>query len=172
MNANASGLDKHSLVNAHAVNNEDRGVLTNENVLSKPTVVVMVSIVFNKTVNAETCAEVGEIGIAFAIIAFAAKKNGGNNLVANLAGVALSINGNAFADSYNFTGSFVSKNNFLVAERVITIFVNVSSADTATLNLNENFAGTGSGDFNVAKLYDCFTFNAIYNLRLNKISHF
>ena len=62
MNANASGLDKHSFVNGHTVNNENRGVLANEDVLCEPTVVVMLCIVLNKTVNAETCAEVGKLG--------------------------------------------------------------------------------------------------------------
>ena len=140
--------------------------------LCKPTIVVMLCIVLNKTINTQACAKVRKLRITTAVIALAAKKNRGNNLVSYFNGVALCINGNALANCYNFTGSFMAKNDLLVTKRVVTILVNVSSADTAALNLNKNFTGTGGRDFNVAKFNDCLALNAIYNLRFNKICYF
>ena len=172
MNANASGLDEHSFINGHTVNNENRGVLTNENMFSKPTVVVMLCVVFDKTVNTEAFAEVGKLGETTAVITLAAEKNGGNNLISNLDGVALGIGGNAFADCYNLTCSFVTENDFLISEGIVTIFVNVGSADAAAFNLNEDFAGAWGGDFDVAKLYDCLSFNTVNDFRLYEISYF
>jgi hypothetical protein len=172
VNANASRLDKHSLVNAHAVNNEDRGILTNENVLCEPTVVVVISVVLDKTVNAKTCAEVRKLGITAAVVAFSAKKNRGNYLIANLDGIALCIDSNALADSYDLTCTLVAKNDLLVSKGIVTVLVNVSSADSAALNLYKNLTGTGSGDLDVAKFNDSLALDTVNDFRLYEISYF
>jgi hypothetical protein len=172
VNANASGFDEHSFINRHTVYNENRGVLANKNVLGKPTVVVMLCIVLNKTVNAKTFAKVGKFRVTAAVIALTAKKNRGNNLIANLDRIALGVNGNALTDSYNFARSLVTENDFLIAEGVVTVFVNIGAANAAALNLNEYFAGTGGRDFDVAKFYDSLALNAVNNFGFYKISYF
>ena len=132
----------------------------------------MLCIVFDKSVNAEAFAEVGNFGETTAVITLAAKKNRGNNLVANLDGVALGVGGNAFADSYNLTGSFVTENDLFISEGIVTVFVIVGTSDTAAFNLNENFAGAGGRNFDVAELNDCLALNTVNDFRLYKISHF
>jgi hypothetical protein len=141
-------------------------------VLCKPTVVVVVSVVLDKTVNAKTCTEVGKLGVTAAVVALSAEKNGSNNLVTNLDGIALCINGNALTDSYDLTCTLVSENDLLVTEGIVAIFVNVSTADAAALNLYEYLTGTGSGDLDVAKLNDSLTLDTVNDFRLYKISHF
>lgn len=139
---------------------------------SKPTVVVVLGIIFNKTVNTKTCAKVRKLGEAAAVVTLATKKNRGNNLIANLNRVALGVGGNAFANSYNLTCSLVSENDFFVAKGIVTIFVNVGSSNTAAFNLNKDFAGAGGRNFDVAKLCNSLALNTVNDFRLNKISHF
>ena len=138
----------------------------------KPSVIVMCLVIFNKAINAKTFTKVWFFRIATAVIALFTKKNGCNNLVTYFNRITFSINSNAFTYSYNFTCTFVTKNNFLVAERIITIFVNVCTTDTTTFNLNKNFTGTRCRDFDVSQLNDSFAFNTVNDFWLYKISHF
>lgn len=170
--AYASGLDEHSLIKSLSVYNEDGGILANENVLCKPSVVVMLRVILDESVNAEACAEVGKLGEAAAIVALTAQKHGGDYLIADLDGIALCINGNTLTYRYDLARALVTESYLLIAEGIVTVFVNVCTADAAALDLNEYLTGTGCGDLNVAKLNDSFSLDSVYDLRLNKIRYF
>ena len=171
VDTDASGLDQHTLVQSLVVDDEDGGVLTDQDVLSKPAVVVMLCIVLDQAVNTQTGAQVGQFGIALAVIALAAQQDGGNDLVADLDGIALGVNGHAFADSDDFTGAFMAQNDFLVTKGIVTILMDVGAADAAAFNLNQDFTGTGGGDFNVSQFDDCFAFDTVNDLGFNEISY-
>jgi hypothetical protein len=141
-------------------------------VLCKPTVVVVVSVVLDKTVNAKTCTEVGKLGVTAAVVALAAEKNGGNNLVTNLDGIALCINGNALADSYDFTCSLVSKNDLFITKGIVAVLMNVGATNSTALDFYKDLAGTGSGDFDISEFNDCLTLNTVNDFRFYKISYF
>jgi len=168
VDTDTGGLDKHSLIQGHVVDNKDRGVLTDQDVFCKPTVKVDIVLGY-QTVNAQVLTEVGQLRIATAVVALTAQEDRSNNLITDLDGVTLGIRGNALTHGNDLAGTLVAQNNRSHAEGIIAVFVNIGAADATALYLDQDLTGTGSGDLMLAELNDCLALYAVNLLGLNQI---
>ena len=137
--ANASKLKKHSLLQIEVVYYEiSRALSTDEKVCCKPSCKRICITVVNKSEYALLVAKVSICRLVTANEAFATADNRGNDFVANLDRISCSISLNIFTESNDFSCSLVSESYRDKSERVALPLVNVSSANSTALNLNEN----------------------------------
>ena len=86
------------------------------------------------------------LGIVLAGVANTAGLKAGNDLVANVQGLAVVVGGDVLAKLYNGAGALVAKLNGDIAKGIALVLVYVGAADTGLLNLYENLVITDFGN--------------------------
>ena len=156
MYANAGKLKEHSFLKVEVVNNEvGRALSSYKEVGCKPTRKGVCVVMGDKTEHALLVAEVGVGGLVAADKALAAADNAGNNLVADLYGVARGIHLYVFTERDNLARSLVSEGYGDNAEWVSLPLVYVGSANAAALYFYEYIVvlKRGNGKFLYLNLF-------------------
>ena len=147
MYANARKLEKHSLLKVEVINNEVGSTLApDKEVGCKPTGKGVLITVGDETEHALLVAEVGVCGLVAADEALATADNAGNDLIADLDGVACGIHLDVLTEGNNLACTLVSESYGDKAEGVHLPLVYVGTANAASLNLYKDVVVTESGD--------------------------
>ena len=147
--ADASGLQDHSLLNVQAVDLEISSALSSdEQVGCEPTVEGVILVLRHQTEDTLLVAQVGVTGMHTANVAFAAGDYRGNDLIADLQGLAGGVALDVLTKRNNLTGTLVAEDDGAHAEGVTLPLVHVSSAHARAFDLDQNVIVAELGNVN------------------------
>ena len=150
--ANTRKLEDHSLLKVKLVNLEIGYTVAalDYHIVCEPTVNSVTfsctSLVTDQTENALIVTKIGSAGNHTASVAIAAADYGGNDLVANLQGLACGVAIYVFTDRNDLARALVTENYGNETEGVHFPLVYVGSADACALNSYENIVVAKRGD--------------------------
>ena len=138
MDNNRRRFDEDAEIAIHVrdVENDSAGI--DLHVFAEPTVQIML-LARKKPENLSTVAELFDLGMELAGVARAAGLEPRNDLVTHFKGLSGEIGGDVFAERNDFTGAFVTELNRAETEGIAFVLVNVSPANSASFDLDENF---------------------------------